>query len=314
VPKLRTTITVDERVLRAVRAKAARTGLAVEAQHRTRKTKRRLRPRWIAVDWSGRSGADQARHIWLCEVAGGEVERLESGRTRSEVVRWLHEAAEHEPALVVGFDFAFSLPGWYLRELGIGSARQLWQLLAREALTPRMRELGLRAWMREPDPPFWRTGRPAELTRDRAFRRTELEVAAPGTRAKSVFQLVGGGQVGPGSLYGMQALHELAEAGFSVWPFDEPRGPLVVEIFPRTLTGPVVKSSRAARTDYLRGLALPPGHREAAEGSEHAFDALISALAMSRRLASLSRLRVEPEYALEGRIWIGEGETARIRS
>jgi hypothetical protein len=64
------------------------------------------------------------------------------------------------------------------------------------------------------------------------FRRTEREVRVPGTQPKSVFQLVGAGQVGRGSLYGMQALHRLTGAGFRIWPFDPPALPLAVEIYP----------------------------------------------------------------------------------
>ena len=53
------------------------------------------------------------------------------------------------------------------------------------------------------------------------------------------------------------ALRELQDAGFSVWPFDPPRLPLVVEIYPRWLTGPVndVPGSSAGRARY--GAWLP---------------------------------------------------------
>jgi hypothetical protein len=81
-----------------------------------------------------------------------------------------------------------------------------------EAADLRMEAVGLGAWIQEPEWPFCRTGRPAELTPQRAFRRTELEVVARGVQPKSVFQLVGGGQLGPAPLYGMQALNELSQA------------------------------------------------------------------------------------------------------
>ena len=38
--------------------------------------------RIIAIDWSGAKGSDQSKHIWLADVAGGRVRRLESGRSR----------------------------------------------------------------------------------------------------------------------------------------------------------------------------------------------------------------------------------------
>lgn len=88
------------------------------------------------------------------------------------------------------------------------------------------------------------------------FRQTELDVRARGIRPKSVFQLVGAGQVGRGSLYGMQALHRLAAAGFRIWPFDPPGRPLVVEIFPRLLTRAVVKSNAQAPEYALEGSDL----------------------------------------------------------
>ena len=81
--------------------------------------------------------------------------------------------------------------------------------------------------------------------------------AAAGSQPKSVFQLVGGGQVGRGSLYGMQALHRLAAAGFRIWPFDEGGLPLVVEVFPRLLTGLVIKSRQSERERYLSTLGIP---------------------------------------------------------
>jgi hypothetical protein len=45
----------------------------------------RSRPnRVLAIDWSGAIRGAQ-RKIWLCEVAGGEVRRLENGRTPEEI-------------------------------------------------------------------------------------------------------------------------------------------------------------------------------------------------------------------------------------
>jgi hypothetical protein len=177
-------------------------------------------------------------------------------------------------------------------------------MVATEALTPSMRELGLMGWVQVPEWPFWRTGKPADLQQAaRAFRRTEIEMARPGTQPKSVFQLVGAGQVRPGSLYGMQALDTLARSSFSIWPFDVPRLPLVLEIFPRTLTGPVVKSDPLAREAYLAAFELPSEIRRSACASEDAFDALLSAVQMSQHVEQIRDLAQEPEYGLEGKIW-----------
>ena len=53
--------------------------------------------------------------------------------------------------------------------------------------------------------------------------------------AKSIFQLVGNGQVGAGSVLGMPLLTRLRERGFSVWPFDASAGRTAFEIYPSRL-------------------------------------------------------------------------------
>jgi hypothetical protein len=260
-------------------------------------------PRLIAIDWSGRSGADQRRALWLAEIAGGELVRLEGGRTRAERIEVLIAEADQDPNLIIGFDFAFSLPAWYLQKRQL-TPRQLWALLADEALTPTMRRLGLAHWMNSPELPFWITSEAhARLRPEQMFRRTEHDMRVPGVQPKSVFQLVGAGQVGRGSLYGMQALHRLTGAGFRIWPFDPPALPLVVEIFPRVLTGPVHKDSPSERERYLGPVPMPRDLRQLAANSEDAFDAAISAVVMAARVEELKALPEEPGYATEGKIW-----------
>ena len=118
-----------------------------------------------------------------------------------------------------------------------------------------------------------------------------------------MFQLVGAGQVGRGSLFGMQALHRLAGAGFRIWPFDPPALPLVVEIFPRVLTGPVRKSSPSERERYLATVPMPPELRRVAAAGEDAFDAAVSAVVMAARADELRALPDAPGYTLDGKIW-----------
>jgi hypothetical protein len=259
--------------------------------------------RVMAIDWSGRRGADHRRALWLAEVIGDELVRLEGGRTRVELIDLLIAEADRDANVIIGFDFAFSLPAWYLQERQF-APRQLWALLADEALTPAMRHLGLARWMNNPELPFWTTSQAhARLRPEQMFRRTELDVRVPGTQPKSVFQLVGAGQVGRGSLYGMQALHRLTGAGFRIWPFDPPALPLVVEIFPRVLTGPVRKNSAIERERYLGTVSMHPNLRRLAAASEDAFDAAISAVVMAARVEELSALPDERDYMLEGKIW-----------
>jgi hypothetical protein len=165
-----------------------------------------------------------------------------------------------------------------------------------------MQEVGLRAWIQEPERPFWRTARPADLTPEPRVSAHGVGSRRAGTQPKSVFQLVGGGQVDPASLYGMQALHELSRRGFSVWPFEQPNGPLAVEVFPRTLTGAVVKSDGTARKAFLNSRHLLPAHRTAAEGSEDAFDTLVPAiLACNGRGGSRGWSRARRPTDLTGR-------------
>jgi hypothetical protein len=259
--------------------------------------------RIFAIDWSGRSGSDQRRALWMAEAVNRKLIRLEAGRSRDETVDLLIAEANRNPDLIVGLDFAFSLPEWYLRDRLL-TPRALWARLAAEELTPRMRSLGLARWMNSPEHPFWTTAQAhALLTGDQKFRRTELDAKTAGSQPKSVFQLVGAGQVGRGSLYGMQALHRLAAAGFGIWPFHEAKPPLLVEIYPRLLTGPVTKSQQSERERYLSTLDIPRQFSRRATGSEDAFDAAVSAVVMSAAVGELLALPNKPPDLIEGRIW-----------
>ena len=264
-------------------------------------TPRRAEPRaFLAVDWSGaRSGVK--RKLWIAEADEGGLVRLECGRTREELVAHLVELARAEPALVVGLDFAFSFPAWFLEREGLADARSFWRLVARDG----------EGWLARSPHPFWgRPGRrrpPADPACNpwRACERARLPVA--GILPKSVFQTGGAGAVGTGSLRGMPHLATLQDAGFAVWPFDRARLPLVLEIYPRWLTGAVAKSSRAARACHLaaRHADVPRALLALAEGSEDAFDAAVSAIAMrasARELAGLPDA-ADARERLEGRIW-----------
>ena len=257
-------------------------------------------PDVLAIDWSGaETGA--ARTIWLAGTAAGALARLERGRDRRAIVDHLVEAARRRSSLVVGLDFAFSFPAWFLRERGIERVADAWSLA---------RDEGER-WLAACPEPFWgrkaRRRPPADARRP-AFRVTEGErPPLRGVGPKSVFQIAGAGAVGTGSLRGMPFLAELRAAGFSVWPFDPPRAPLVVEIYPRWLTGRVRKASPVARALHLasRFPDLDPALAGIAASTEDAFDAAVSALRMAEHAASFASLppaRDEVER-LEGRIW-----------
>lgn len=251
--------------------------------------------RVLAVDWSGKDKRAE-ESLWLAEVRDGRLVRLENGRTREAVIGHLIELAADTPRMVVGLDFAFAFPKWWCDAQGWRGAREVWGAMAADG------ERVLTAC----EPPFWgRAGRPNRVAPDQRYRRGE-RVSTP--TAKSVFQIGGAGAVGTGSIRGMALLPQLAQHGFSIWPFDPPAWPLVVEIYPRALTGPVNKSRWTSRHRYLhqRFAAQPANLLERAAGSEDAFDAAVSALIMAEHQGQLARLAPadDPYTAIEGRIWL----------
>jgi len=138
--------------------------------------------------------------------------------------------------------------------------------------------------------------------------RTQAE-KVKGIAPKSPFQIGGAGAVGTGTLRGIPFLPRLRKAGFSIWPFDAPRLPMLVEIYPRLLTGPVRKSVREERVRYLRERTLRAVLTKAAlaqaEESEDAFDAAVSAVRMGERRVEFTRLPrlTEDVRQLEGKVW-----------
>lgn len=255
----------------------------------------------VAVDWSGAADTrGQRSRIWSATVLGGRLTDLSNGRTRDEVVDFLVGQASSDTRMLVGLDFSFSLPAWFVRGLGVGDAGALWDLVAAEG----------EGWLRDCRPPFW--GRPGS-TRPPVpclYRSTESACRpVAGIAPKSTFQVGGAGSVGTGSIRGMPHLRRLREAGFAVWPFDPPGRLTVVEIYPRALTGPVNKSDRRCRTRYLRGWDMPEPFRRQAEGSEDAFDAAVSALVAYRHAPDVAALEpaADPDVRLEGAMWVPRG-------
>ena len=235
--------------------------------------------------------------------------------------------------MAVGFDFTFSYPAWFLKELGIRSAPEFWQLVAegqgekwlhRECEDARFWGIpGTRRHGKKPEefcgPHAYRMLRRVETAlKVRAEMTDPLQIAKiAGIAPKSVFQIGGAGAVGTASLRGMPGLIVLREAGFRIWPYDEPdveRAPVVVEIYTRLMTGAVTKSSEVARTAYLakkrRESALYAGLSRGvmvkARASEDAFDALVSAMVMVEHRGEFAGLRkLEDEvFRLEGHTWV----------
>ncbi len=251
----------------------------------------------IAVDWSG---AEKTRgKLALAEVIDAEFQSVRPFDSREEVASKLIQRCRETSDTIIGLDFAFSMPEWFFAGHGISTAFDLWQLAEKEGKT----------WLRECPPPFW--GHAGTLMpRDKElYRRTEREQVrkVKGISPKSVFQIAGAGAVGTGSIRGMPILLSLHNAGISVWPFDPPSKPFVVEIYPRLLTGPVNKGLYAARMKHLEehwGGLSPACRREIAQ-SEDTFDAAVSALVMDRHRSELEQLAssVDASQKLEGAIW-----------
>jgi hypothetical protein len=257
--------------------------------------------RVIAVDWSGDARMAR-RHIWLAEATTelpGELVRLEGGRDRAEIAAHLSQLSA-DTQVVIGFDFAFSFPKWFVESLGVTTAPELWAHVAVRG----------EDWLAACEPPFWgHPGRPRPVSEQPGLRRTDLAVPrTSGVAPKSIFQIGGAGAVGTGSVRGMPLLSLLCGRGARIWPYCGEGGqPTVVEIYPRLMTGAVHKSNPLARVELLArrypGLRLE--HRNLAIASEDAFDAAVSALVMREHAADLAALPSEsdPALRLEGRIW-----------
>ena len=263
--------------------------------------------RTIAVDWSGRAKGER-RAIWLGEARGDELVRLEDGRSRDDIATHLIALAEDDPSMVVGFDFSFSLPAWFLDERGYSSVDELWASAEQHG----------DEWLAECAPPFW--GRPGTRRPNlpEHFRATELALGAVGgIRPKSTFQIGGAGSVGSGSIRGFPVLARLRAAGFSVWPFDDAVPPVAIEIWPRLLTGAVVKRDAVARADHLAAHfpSMSDRMRVRAIGSEDAFDAAVSAIVMARHRGAFGALvRVDDRLTqLEGAVWSPPTDGPNVR-
>jgi hypothetical protein len=251
----------------------------------------------VAVDWSGAAAA-ASKHIWLAHVVDGALVALRNGRNRSEVADDLVRLRSKSPAgLVVGLDFAFSFPAWFVHQNHCAHVEDLWVTTEREG----------ECWLADCAPPFW--GRPGHRRPMLAehFRRAEQAVSVGGISPKSVFQIGGAGAVGTGSIRGMPHLRRLRAAGYTIWPFHTPSPWTVTEIYPRLLTGPVQKNRREERARYLAAAPWSVAPRFAAliVDSEDAFDAAISALVMHDHLADLAALPQsrDPVTLVEGDVW-----------
>lgn len=249
----------------------------------------------IAIDWSG--AVQPAGKIWLACAHDGQLATLQPAKDRKDAVSWLLDQLSRYPDAVAGIDFAFSMPQWFVQEHCVSHAKEFWSVVGRYG----------EGWLDTCDKPFW--GKPKKKKPDLCsrphFRRTEERIAAiADVKPKSVFQIGGAGAVGTGSIRGMPYLAEIGRAGVSIWPFDPPDRPMVVEIYPRLFTGKVVKSKCSARFHYLneKHPELSCDLWTSAMDSEDAFDAAISATALNSATGA-SKYRCDEVSIIEGEIW-----------
>ncbi|MDL5154547.1 DUF429 domain-containing protein [Actinomycetospora termitidis] len=259
--------------------------------------------RVLAVDWSGDLRA-AARRIRVAEAEPGRLLAVRGGLDREGIGGLLRDLRDGPAPAVVGIDFSFGLPAWFAARHGVSTLPQLWDLARDEG----------EGWLRACAPPFWGragTRKPTDLP---LYRRTELDARERGLNPLSTFQVGGAGAVGTGSVRGMALLGAWRREGIGVWPLDAapgPRGVLVVEVYPRAMTGPVVKSSATARATHVGAdPRIPVALRPAVVASEDAFDAAFSALGMAGHAAELASLPAltDPTSVLEGRMWLPPGE------
>jgi hypothetical protein len=232
-------------------------------------------PTIIAVDWSGAKALPPQRRGIVTAVADGVDVSYTTGRTRLQTIERIEQMAG---PLVVGFDFSFGVPAWFANDLGCATIADVWAV----AKTEGERWLGP-----PPTPPFWNVRN--EVDRDRQFRRCEEALKTAKFPAKSLFQVVGVGMVGPGSVRGMPLLARLRAVGFAIWPFDPPGERTVVEIYPTTLRplAPTEYAEREYATNDIR-------------------DAVLSAAVMWEHREEFAMLPVTTDDVnrLEGDVWL----------
>jgi hypothetical protein len=233
----------------------------------------------VAIDWSGAKDPAAQRRAICTAIAGPDGIEAESGRTREQTI----ELVESLPgSVVVGIDMSFGVPSWFASDHECSTIAEVWKAAERDG----------EHWL-EPAPPFWRER--LTVPAERRFRACEARLHHAGFAAKSIFQLVGNGQVGAGSVRGMPYLARLRAAGYAVWPFDPPGDRTVLEIYPTVLR------------------AMIP-HDEVEFDNDHERDAVLSAAVMWAHRESFAELDAsdDPRTSLEGDVWTPPGVPAAV--
>jgi hypothetical protein len=227
----------------------------------------------IAIDWSGRKGAEQMHHIRSAVATTAGIE-VWADLSRAALI---DEVLDLPGPLVLGFDFSFGFPSWVGECHNCADGSDLWPIV----------EANAEVWLDECPPPFFGKAGKAR-SRVVLFRRCEARL-----RAKSTFQIGGAGHVGTGSLRGMPLLRVLRDAGFAVWPFDSASDRMVVEIYPSRLReiAHSVKISRRLHAMHL---------------NDNTRDAVAAACVMWEHRSMFAALSAatDPVTRIEGDVWM----------
>lgn len=252
---------------------------------------------------------------WLAVVRDGALLRIDGGVATRDLCDYLQGAPLAAPAARAGLAFCFSTPAWYLHSHHGGNPRHAWDFFAdhgdEEATPALLAEIA--------GPPFHTTesGPPPYKGNQSGRRRCEEQVEErTGARPSSVFELGGRATVGALAILGAPVLATLQDAGYAIWPFDRTAkaSAIAVEIFPRSLWAalnpdrdPV--SSEEDRRAFLeipevRAMVDDGASRERLRTERRAFDAFLTAFALSRYGRRLPAREGDTVAAVEGEIWL----------
>lgn len=255
---------------------------------------------------------------WIVALRGGSVELLRRDLTTDEVTEYLVDKAQSPSPALIGLAYCFSTPTWFVESLDPPHPSSFWrrcEVLQRlDSVTPTTVAAAL-------GPPFRESGKdPEEPLRagQSELRLTEQRLgSSPATSPSSVFRIGGTGSVGGLAVLGAPVLHRIREAGVHIWPIDNAGMHTAVEIFPRGLWGGIDPladpiSSQEARAQFLadpriRQLqGLGGGDREVLQRERRAFDAFLTAWALSQYGGSIAARTLDATDRIEGQIWIPE--------
>ena len=256
-------------------------------------------PATIAIDWSGAKGS-RHKGIAVAEARGDAppaLVRPGHAWSRAELLEWLFDRLDHDPALV-GFDFSFAPPfierGSYLPGEAVPiDAKSFWAYVD-EACDDD--DLGAASFLEQRHRRHFYFGKADGTKADfMHFRSVEKQLnAAGGGKAATVYDAIGAAQVAKASFSGMRLLHRL-DRRVPIWPFDgiEPGRSAVVEIYGRLYIRRAGLPGRKLRTlddlnAALAALGSPPVVTDRAL-TDHDTDALVTAAGMRHVL------RTEPQ-------------------